>query len=349
MEYNIFMHFTGFPSKQRFIDFAQFVIPTFGNDDIVYWNTKACKRRRVNMKQLLEVGLENTEDETDSLDDTRQKSRKMTVWNELLLTLMKLRTGCSNIDLAVRFNIAEGTVSNKVITHVNLLYTTLGSLKIWPHRDIILKHAPTKFFKKYPNTVIIIDATELFIQIPSSLQKQSESYSQYKHHTTMKGLLGVDPKGGVIFVSQLFEGSISDKELVNRSGFLNVLKAKINCGEIHKGDIVMADRGFLIEDELRAMGLKLNSPPFLREKGNFNVHDVIKIQTVAKHRIHIERAIGKIKTFMIFKSTLPVAMFGTLNQVWTVVCLLSNFQNPILTNEDNENVDFEAATSSRTN
>ncbi|XP_033107229.1 uncharacterized protein LOC117109097 isoform X1 [Anneissia japonica] len=297
------------------------------------------------MEAVLESGLEENH-ESDNEDDTRPKSHKMTVWNELLLVLIKLRTGCSNIDLSVRFNIAEGTVSNKIITYVNLLYTTLGSLKIWPHRDILLKHAPTKFKKNYPNTVIIIDATELFVNVPSSLQKQSECYSHYKHHATLKGLLGVDPKGGVIFVLQLFEGSISGKELVNRSGFLNILKSKINCGEILKGDVIMADRGFLIEEELVAMGLQLNSPPVLREKGSFNVNDVIRIQTVAKHRIHIERAIGKIKCFRIFQSAIPIAMFGTINQIWSVICLLSNFQDPILTTNENMNeyVDFRVDT-----
>lgn len=67
---------------------------------------------------------------------------------------------------------------------------------------------------------MIVDATELKIQVPSSLQKHSESYSTYKSHTTFKSLIGVDPNGGIMFVSQLFEGSISDKQIVQRSGFL---------------------------------------------------------------------------------------------------------------------------------
>lgn len=103
----------------------------------------------------------------------------------------------------------------------------LGSLKIWPHRDAILKNAPQEFIDKYPNNTVIIDATELKIQVPSALQKHSESYSSYKSHTTFKSLIGVDPNGGIMFISQLYEGSISDKQIVKRSGFLETLKKKL--------------------------------------------------------------------------------------------------------------------------
>ena len=58
--------------------------------------------------------------------------------------------------------------------------------------------------------------------------------------------------------------------------------------------------------------------------------DVIKTQTVAQHRIHIERAIGKVRRFRIFSSEIPVTMFGLINQIWTVCCILSNFIEPIL-------------------
>ena len=78
-------------------------------------------------------------------------------------------------------------------------------------RDIILNNSPVEFLEKYPNNIVIIDATELKIPVPGALQKDSETYSTYKSHTTMKYLLGVDGKGGIMFISQLYEGAISDK------------------------------------------------------------------------------------------------------------------------------------------
>lgn len=161
-------------------------------------------------------------------------------------------------------------------------------------------------------------------------QKHSETYSTYKSHTTLKSLVGVDPKEGIMFVSQLYEGSISDKQIVRRSGFLETLRQKLQTGKLSKGDAVMADKGFDISDELDKLELKLNIPPFLKDKVGFEEEDVIKSQTIARHRIHVERAIGKVRRFKIFHSVIPVTKFGSINQVWTVACFLSNFQNPVL-------------------
>ena len=127
---------------------------------------------------------------------------------------------------------------------------------------------PEKFKEEFPNPVIIIDATELRIQTPSSLIRQSQSYSSHKSTNTLKCLIGVDPKGGILFVSQLYTGCISDKEIVKRSGFLDILKDKVAVGELQEQDAVMADKGFDIADELKQLKLCLISHHFL----NIKVH-----------------------------------------------------------------------------
>ena len=131
-------------------------------------------------------------------------------------------------------------------------------------------------------------------------------------------------------ISQLYEGVISDKQIVERSGFLIILRQKVTSGEIKKGDSVMANKGFHIPNDLKKLDLKLNVPPYLKDKVGFEEDDVIKMQTVARHRIHVARAISKIRRFRIFHSIIPVTMSGSINQIWSVACLLSNFQNPVL-------------------
>ena len=56
-----------------------------------------------------------------------------------------------------------------------------------------------------------------------------------------------------MFTSQLYEGSISDKQIVERSGFLDILRKKLTVSEIKKGDSLMADKGFDIQDELKSL------------------------------------------------------------------------------------------------
>lgn len=87
-------------------------------------------------------------------------------------------------------------------------------------------------------------------QHPSS---QSELYSHYKSTHTFKGLVGVSPNGLVTFLSELF--AESDRECVIQSQFLDL--------EFDKGDSVMANKGFCVEDLLQKKGGKLKLAAFL--------------------------------------------------------------------------------------
>ncbi len=69
------------------------------------------------------------------------------------------------------------------------------------------------------------------------LQKQSELYTEYKSHNTFKGLVGISPNMCMTFVSGLYGGSISDKEIVEKSHFIDLLD---------HNDLLMADPGFEI-------------------------------------------------------------------------------------------------------
>ena len=116
---------------------------------------------------------------------------------------------------------------------------------------------PLVIQNKYLKTRAIIDGTEFKCQTPSSLVLHSEPYSSYKTHATFKGLIGIAPSDYITFFSQLYAGSISDRELTISSGFLNL--------PFSHGDVVMADQGFTISDLLEPIGVGLNIPPFLKE------------------------------------------------------------------------------------
>ena len=69
-------------------------------------------------------------------------------------------------------------------------------------------------------------------------------YSHYKSHVTYKGLISVSPSDSITFVSELYDGSISDKEIVRKFGILEK--------ELwFPGDSVIVDRGFTIENNLK--------------------------------------------------------------------------------------------------
>jgi hypothetical protein len=143
-------------------------------------------------------------------------------------------------------------VSRVCTTWINFLLVKFKEVPLWPTREHVNSLMPTCFKEDYPSTRCIIDATEIYIQQPSSPIAQQLTFSSYKNHNTLKGIVGITPSGAVCFISKSFGGSVSDKELTAQSGILDLLDP---------GDSVMADRGFTIADLLEPRGVDLNIPP----------------------------------------------------------------------------------------
>ena len=164
------------------------------------------------------------------------------------------------------------------------MYLKFGQICIWPSRQVVSSTMPEDFKEKYPSTRVIIDCTEIQWEMPSSFVLNSELFSSYKNHVTLKAMIGIAPSGAITFISQLYTGNISDREITSKCGFLNQ--------QFDDGDSVMADKGFQIADIL-PLNLILNIPPFLEGNQQMSLEDVVKTQQIASLRIHVERAISK--------------------------------------------------------
>ena len=122
---------------------------------------------------------------------------------ERFITLCRLRQGFAEEHLAHLYGVSQATISRIIITWVNLLYLRLKDVPMWPSREKVNEHMPQQFQEKYPSTRIIIDCTEVKCQMPCSLRLNSELFSTYKNHTTLKAFVGITPGGAMSFVSQL--------------------------------------------------------------------------------------------------------------------------------------------------
>lgn len=262
-----------------------------------------------------------------------QQIALMPLRQQLLLVLMKLRQNFDHKELSFKFNISHQSISILFNSWIDFMFTTLGRLPMWPHRDVITQKMPSKYRSEFPTTFAILDCTEIKIQQPSSLKLESETFSNYKSTNTLKSLIVVDPRGSVMFCSTLFTGSISDKEIVKQCGIIPLLRELIIHGYLKQGDGLMADKGFLIDQELENVGLKLNIPPFVHSNRQMPSCDVSKTKSIAHHRIHVERAISKIKKFKIVSGRIPNNRLHNINEIWYVVSILSNFQPMILKDE----------------
>ena len=224
----------------------------------------------------------------------------LTLKDQFLLVLMRLRLNLMVEDLGYRFNISKSTVCRIFRTWIDVMYVKLDFLIVWPSKEIILHNMPQIFKDLYPNCRCIIDCTEIFMERPFGLKPHAQTYSNYKHHNTVKILIAITPCGTISFISPCWGGRVSDKYLTQNCGFLNL---------IEYGDTVLADRGFNISDDLAIHGATLAIPSFTKNKSQLRQQEVERSQRLSKVRIHVERVIGQLKTkYTILQSTLPVSV-----------------------------------------
>ena len=287
---------------------------------------------RAEMMQYYDAALRKTgnrETRSNQSEEKENSGKKpgppptLNVRDQLFMFIVWVRCAFTQKHISYLFKCPTSTCSRYLITWANYLFFMLGSIPIWPSKSQVKQMMPDSFKETYPSTRCIIDCTEIFAQVPSSLGIQSAMYSSYKHHVTYKGLIGMAPSGAVTFISALYPGCLSEKEIVTRSGFLNQAFWE-------QGDSVMADGGFTIGEELKKLGVALNIPAFLDGREQLEKEEVIESQTIASVRIHVECLMARLKKFRILKMEIPLNLHRVINQVWTVCCLLCNFSEPLI-------------------
>ena len=237
------------------------------------------------------------------------------MFEEFVLTLVRIRRGYDAVLLSFLFAITTSQVGRVVPAWVNFLAKCFRPLVKWPSRQHVKENLP-KSFAGFPQTRVIIDCAEFFVEKAFRPSAQRATWSTYKHSNTFKLLVGIMPSGAITFVSKLYSGSISDQSIVQKSGFLDKLE---------NGDDVMADRGFNIRHHVLPKGATLNIPSFTYGK-RLSSKAIKRSRKIAQVRIHVERAIRRMKTFRILSGVIPIRFRFQLNQVITIVTVLCNLQ-----------------------
>ncbi|XP_030262145.1 uncharacterized protein LOC115574631 [Sparus aurata] len=289
--------------------------PTGLTDDVIRMETglpdKAMFRRVVGLVQRFEGSI---------IYAAGWRVEGMGMESQVFMALMKVRQNYTHLHLAQLFSCSTATVANVVKTFIhslhNLLFKTM--MAAVPSRIKNRESMPASFLPSASNCRIIIDCTDIQVAAPKEMDKAKMVYSAYRGMHSFKVLIGVAPNGVITFCSSLFPGSVSDKAIKRQSGLLDHLEA---------GDLVLADKGFLISD-IVPEGVSVNIPPFLNH-GKFTESEVKATKEVARNRIHVERANARIKDFRIL-NMIPSHLRSSVNILLQLCCALVNLQQPLI-------------------
>jgi len=250
--------------------------------------------------------------------------RTLSSFERFLVTLMRLRLNLDLTFLAYYFHVSRKTVSKSFYECLGVLYNVLKNLVSWPERHMLHANMPRIFQESFGNRVTaIIDCFEIFCERPSNLLARAQTWSNYKHHNTVKYLVGITPYGTISFISEAFGGRTSDKHITEHCGFLDKLRP---------GDLTLADRGFTVAPSVSLVCAEIRVPAYTRGKCQLSAVKIEKTREIAHVRIHVERVIGSLRQkYTILSGTLPIHMLlnidgdvAILDKIVTICCALTN-------------------------
>ena len=153
--------------------------------------------------------------------------------DQLAVFLIKLKTGNTFEQIGVMFDISDQTVS-KLFKHLLEKMRKIAKDYVWWYsREQVDEFMPESFKKLYPKTRVVLDASEIKIECPGKVDRAVLCYSNYKSSHTLKFLIGIAPNGQITFLSKCYGGRITDCQLTQESGIINM---------VEDDDEIMADK-----------------------------------------------------------------------------------------------------------
>ena len=122
-------------------------------------------------------------------------------------------------------------------------------------------------------------------------------------------------------MSRAYGGRITDAQITTQSGILDLLEP---------GDEIMADKGFpLIEKDLLNKNCLLVMPPKHTQKRQFTEKENQETYAIASVRIHVERAIARMKRFGVLKF-MENSILKNANMMLICIAYLCNNMEPLI-------------------
>ncbi|XP_041914482.1 uncharacterized protein LOC121679845 isoform X2 [Alosa sapidissima] len=213
---------------------------------------------------------------------------------------------------------------NRLLEENRTLKCELGQRKMDEHflKDDNVK---VKYYTGLPHLEVVMGVLAC---VGPYMTQSSKVLSPF--NTTMKFLIGITPQGSISFISKGWGGRVSDKHVTDNCGILDKLLP---------GDLVLADRGFDIQDSVGLMCAEVKIPAFTKGRCQLDARDVESTRKIAHLRIHVERVIGTVRNkYTILSAKVPIHMvlpckdedMTFLDKIVSVCCALTNMSPSVV-------------------
>ena len=100
----------------------------------------------------------------------KRRTQTLSLFQEMIIVLMKLRLNMPYQDLAYRFQVSVTTISRIFSSWLPVMDQHLSPLIYWPERHQLWKTMPLCFQQAFGTKVtVVIDCFEIFIDKPTNL------------------------------------------------------------------------------------------------------------------------------------------------------------------------------------
>ncbi|XP_051912149.1 uncharacterized protein LOC127594169 [Hippocampus zosterae] len=243
------------------------------------------------------------------------RESRLSPFQVLLLTFMRLRLDLPSRHLAHIFSVSTSAVDTMFRETVSFLYTKLTPSITWPSPSTLQMTIPRRFVEAFGRkSVAIVDCFRVFVQKPARHKERGGN-------DAVRYLIAVTPSGFAGFVSKGRGGGFTPaKKILQESGFLNKLLP---------GDVVLGN-GFDADESGVSFYAEVDRPTFVRADGCLAEKEMGGVTHLGAH---IETILGKMhRKYQIFKVALPADTMRLrdggevtlLDKMVAVCCALEN-------------------------
>ena len=281
-------------------------------------------RKGLHVSSLSEVELKRatrlTLDQLKNLAD-RLKIGIVSVFTFLLLCSM----GISQRHLAIFLNCDQTTISRRFHSVLKafetyLIPNNLGLHNYTPDR-IREKHRTELFAKIFPNVVLVVDGTYIYIQKSSDFEFQKFTYSGQKNRNLLKFLVFCTPSGRYVEIFGPYgsDGHHNDEWLYNAC--CEMKNSPLTRYLDRNRDESMCDRGFSrIQDYF-----KFHCPRSIQKgQKQLSTSDANFTRALTRFRNVIERCFGRSKQWKILANTISIKYARCIGSIFRSIACIEN-------------------------